>query len=71
MKKLLILTAIALGVAGCETKETMKTKLTENLDTTYKAGEDFFTLVNEYGEDPALLGNKDGHYATIGQKIPE
>ena len=42
MKKLLILTAIALGVAGCETKETMKTKLTENLDTTYKAGEDFF-----------------------------
>ena len=42
MKKLLILTAIALGVAGCETKETMKTKLTENLDTTYNAGEDFF-----------------------------
>ena len=42
MKKLLILTAIALGVAGCETKETMKTKITENLDTTYKAGEDFF-----------------------------
>ena len=42
MKKLLILTAIAIGVAGCETKETMKTKLTENLDTTYKAGEDFF-----------------------------
>ena len=36
------MTAIALGVAGCETKETMKTKLTENLDTTYKAGEDFF-----------------------------
>ena len=42
MKKLLILTAITFGVAGCETKETMKTKLTENLDTTYKAGEDFF-----------------------------
>ena len=36
------MTAIALGVAGCETKEIMKTKLTENLDTTYKASEDFF-----------------------------
>ena len=42
MKKLLIMTAIALGVAGCETKETMKTKLTDNLDTSYKPGEDFF-----------------------------
>ena len=42
MKRLLIMTAIAIGVASCETNETMKTKLTENLDTTYKAGEDFF-----------------------------
>jgi len=46
-------------------------KLAEELYARVKAGEDFFGLANEYGEDPALINNRDGHYATKGQKIEE
>ncbi|MBQ5752057.1 MAG: M13 family metallopeptidase [Bacteroidaceae bacterium] len=42
MKKLLILAAVAIGLGACTTNETMKTKLTKNLDTTMEPGKDFF-----------------------------
>ena len=42
MKRLIICTAVALGLGACTTKETMETKLMANLDTTQAPGTDFF-----------------------------
>ena len=48
MKKVLICTAVAIGLGACATKEkksdmkVTETKLTANLDTTHVAGTDFF-----------------------------
>ena len=42
MKKLIICTALAIGVGACTTKESMDSKLFANLDTTHAPGTDFF-----------------------------
>ena len=34
-----------------------------------EAGEDFFKLVEEYGEDPGMVDNLDGYYFTEGQMV--
>ncbi len=36
-----------------------------------QAGDDFMSLVDEYGEDPGMEGNTDGYYFTYGEMVAE
>ena len=43
--------------------------LAEQILSRIRAGEDFETLKEEYGEDQGVEGNTDGYYFTHGQMI--
>ena len=43
--------------------------LAESLAERAASGEDFFALVNEYGEDPNMTNNTDGRYFTSGELL--
>ena len=44
-------------------------KRAEDVLAKVEAGEDFFKLVEEYGEDPGMVNNPDGYYFTDGQMV--
>ncbi len=45
--------------------------LADDILSRANAGEDFYSLVEAYGEDPGMEGNPDGYYFTYNQMIPE
>lgn len=52
-----------------EDEEENKLRAEEAL-SKLNAGEDFFKLVEEYGEDPGMKGNRNGYYFTKGALLP-
>ena len=49
--------------------DTEDKALAESLAERAASGEDFFALVNEYGEDPNMTNNADGRYFTSGELL--
>lgn len=48
-----------------------KQKLADEIAAKAKNGEDFYSLVEEYGEDPGMENNPDGYTFTFGEMVPE
>lgn len=48
-----------------------KTKLAQEIYEKALDGEDFYSLVEEYGEDPGMEDNEDGYYFTEGTMVQE
>ena len=48
-----------------------KKKLADEIAAKAKNGEDFYSLVEEYGEDPGMENNPDGYTFTFGEMVAE
>ncbi len=46
-------------------------ELAETVLARAKAGEDFHALIEEFGEDPGMVGNEEGYYFTYDEMVAE
>lgn len=59
------------GVEYEQAKLDEKKKLADEITQKAKNGEDFYSLVEEYGEDPGMENNPDGYTFTFGEMVEE
>ena len=59
------------GNALPEEEKAKKLELAKEIAGKAKNGEDFYSLVEQYGEDPGMEGNPDGYTFTYGMMVKE
>lgn len=64
-----ILVAFNENAVDTEAEHTRAKERAEEVLAKVEAGEDFFQLVAEYGEDPGMVDNLDGYYFTEGEMV--